>query len=189
MGFSVSETSICNSALIKVGSPRIADISEQSKSGILCQEQYSKLRDQVMAAHPWNFAIKRASLALLPNAPLFDYSNAFRLPDDCLRVLRVSDPLLEFKIEGTQLLCDSSVVLIRYISQVTDPTQFEPSFLTALEFRLAAELAYGLTQNATLAQTLYQAYVKELAEARSTNSQGGGTPDAVWAEDWLLRRF
>lgn len=189
MGLSVSETSICNSALIKVGAATIASLSDGTKNANLCQEQYPKIRDQLLCAHPWNFALKRASLAPLPSVPLFDYSNTFQLPADCLRVVRISDPVLEWKIEGSQLLTDSSSVLIKYISHVTDPTLFEASFLTALEFRLSSELAYAISQNATLAQGLFETYKEELAVARSVNSQGAGTPDPVWADDWLLRRF
>ena len=55
--------SICNSALAKVGATSISSISGTDKKSVLCNLLYSKVRDKVLKAHPWNFAIKRARLA------------------------------------------------------------------------------------------------------------------------------
>ena len=54
----MSEVSICNSALIKLGASRIASLTEDSKEAKLCYEQYPILRDEVQASHPWNFCTK-----------------------------------------------------------------------------------------------------------------------------------
>lgn len=185
----VSEVSICNSALAKIGAPRIASLTDGSTAAQVANEQYAKIRDQVTSAHPWVFAKKRQSLALLDTTPPFGFKLAYQLPDDCLGVLEVNDELIPYKIEGRQLLCDYTGIMILYISQVTDPTLFDQTYLTALEFRLASEFAYAITQNATLAQSMYTAYKAELKEARSINSQRGGTPNTVIQDTFIRRRF
>lgn len=55
---------ICNSALLKIGTEKITSLSDNTKRAIICNEQYAKIRDQVLRAHPWNFAIKRVTLSV-----------------------------------------------------------------------------------------------------------------------------
>lgn len=59
-----SEVAICNSALIKIGAAEITSLSDVNKRAQLCNEQYSKLRDELLRSHPWNFAIARKVLSL-----------------------------------------------------------------------------------------------------------------------------
>lgn len=60
---SATVENICNSALTKIGAATISSISDTNKRALLCNEQYAKLRDDLLRSHPWNFAIKRAYLA------------------------------------------------------------------------------------------------------------------------------
>jgi len=53
---------ICNSALIKIGAAVIVSITDTNKRAQLCNEQYTKLRDDLMRSHPWNFARARKLL-------------------------------------------------------------------------------------------------------------------------------
>lgn len=107
-----SEVEICNSALIKLGDDTITSLTDDSKRARLCNAQFARLRDEVLRAHPWNFAIRRASLAKLSQAPAFEFAAAFRLPEDpyCLRVLLLFDGSApqgisrhRWKIEGRTL--------------------------------------------------------------------------------------
>ena len=56
---------ICNSGLIKLGASTIMSLTEGTKNANLCNEQFAKLRDEVLRGHNWNFAIARAKLAQL----------------------------------------------------------------------------------------------------------------------------
>lgn len=53
---------ICNAALIKVGAETITALSDNNKRARACNERYADIRDVVLAAHPWNFAIGRTQL-------------------------------------------------------------------------------------------------------------------------------
>lgn len=59
-----SDVAICNSALIKLGVAEITSLSQNVKRAQLCDEQYPKVRDELLRNHVWNFAIKRKVLAL-----------------------------------------------------------------------------------------------------------------------------
>lgn len=185
----VTETSICNSALIKIGVERITALSEDSKAGRACNEQYEKLRDEVLASHPWNFAIARAEIAEVDADLAFGYDYIYQLPSDCLRVLEM-DPDYEYKIEENRYLVTdtSGDVHIRYIKKITDTSKFSPVFCEALALRIASELAYYMTNSATLAESMMKAFEKKIAEARSFDAQEG-TPDRIIADEWLNSRY
>jgi len=183
-----SVVSICNSALIKIGADRISSLTEDSKEAQLCNEQYEKLRDEVLRAHPWNFAIKRAELGKLADAPLFEYSNQFFLPNDCVKVLKLENIDAVYKIEGRSILTNESTVKIQYISRELDVTKYDPIFQEALALRLATELAYPLLQSASLQQAMEKSYLRVLKDARSMDGQEG-TPDNLIRDEWLLSRY
>jgi hypothetical protein len=71
-----SETSICNSALTRIGAARITSLTDDSKQARACTASYALMRDEVLRSHPWNSAISRASVASLADAPAFGSANA-----------------------------------------------------------------------------------------------------------------
>ena len=81
---------IYNLALTRIGHEPIASPDERGKGGDRCRLHYPLVRDSVLAAHPWNFAIRRAALAQLAFTPTFEFTYAHALPTDpyCLRVVR-----------------------------------------------------------------------------------------------------
>lgn len=184
-----TETSICNSALIKLGVDRINSLTENKKSAILCNEQYPKLRDEVLVSHPWNFSIRRITLAKLSSTPLFGFVNEFQLPTDCLRVLSTEDDKsVPYKVEGRKLLTDNSDVKILYISQVTDTSQYSPRFVEALALRIAVELSYSLISNTNITSLLIRQLELHMSRSRSVDAQEG-TPDDLVQDTFIEARF
>jgi hypothetical protein len=179
---------ICNSALIKAGAEPILSLTENSKAARLCNEQYEKLRDEVLRAHPWNFAIHRVCLARLSVSPSFEFAYQYQLPSDCLRVLRMAFAGSTFKIEGRSLLTDEPTAKILYIRRELDPQRFDSQFREALAYRIAADLAFPLAASTTLSQALWRLYEQQLATARSMDGQEG-TPDNLQADAWINSRI
>lgn len=73
----VTEVSICKLALTRVGQDpnSLTALADATKEGRLCTVHYEPSRDAVLRAHPWNFAIKRADLALTTQ-PITDITAA-----------------------------------------------------------------------------------------------------------------
>lgn len=186
-----SKVGIANLALADLGADPIADFAEGSEEAKLVTLRYDAAVDTVLRAHPWNSAIARAQLAKALVAPLFGYASAYQLPSDpyCLRALELNDdPELVFKIEGRLLVTDETSALLRYIARVTDTSQYDALLVEALAARLAYDLAYSITGNASLAEAKLKVYEKKIAEARRVDSQEG-TPDSITANEWLDSRF
>jgi hypothetical protein len=183
-----SETAIANSALSKLGADRIISLDDDSREARLLKEQFDKVRDDLLRSHPWNFATKRVTLAALPTAPVSDFTYAYQVPTDCMRVLEIDSKDDEWQREGQTIVTDSGSVSIRYVAKITDPGSFDPNFSEVLAMKLAVDICYALTQNATFREQLMGEYMQKLREARSFDAQEGGTRQ-VYANAWLNSRY
>lgn len=183
-----SITEICNRALIRLGADTIVDINEQSsKEARLCNILYNQVRKELLRAHPWNFATKRAILAADVDGPEFEYTYSFTLPSDCLRTLKVNQYNSTYKIEAGKLLTDDESVELIYIYDVTDPTQFDSTFTSLLVLKLAMEMSYNIT-GATFAYGGIQTEFNQLKREAKLYDAQEGIPDSWGDGDWLGSR-
>lgn len=186
-----SDVQVCNLALGALNAATINNLStDTSKEAVQCNLRYGPTRDAVLRSHPWNFAIKRVAMALDTTAPEYEFNNKFALPVDCLRALGTDkdDDTFLWKIEGRFLLCNSSAIKIKYIAQITDPTQFDAIFTDALWTRLAAELSLTLTGIAAIGKAFYEQYLQKLKEARGMDG-AEGFGDVLFTDRWLEARL
>ncbi len=181
-----TEVSICANALRRLGDDPITSLTDDTERARLCNAFYAPARDLVLRAHPWNFAITRATLAQLSDTPAFEYSYQYALPTSplCLRVLQMEFQDYIYKIEhlegqGRVLLTDESPARILYIAQITDPTLFDALFVDTLTARLAADLAYPVTNSAKLQEQMEVLYIRKLKEARAIDGQESFMDDLV----------
>ena len=83
----LSAIALCSRALLRLGARSIASFDEGTAEAEVCANLYPVARDALLSAHPWNFATGQARLARLSAVPVADFSHAFQLPGDFLRVL------------------------------------------------------------------------------------------------------
>lgn len=181
-----TEVSICSNALRRLGDSPITSLTDDTERARLCNAFYPDARDHVLRAHPWNFAITRASLAKLSDTPAYGFSYMFALPTDpyCLRVLEMEYADYIFKIEndatnGRVLLTDESTAKILYIARITDPTLFDAMFVETLTSKLAVDLSYAITGSQQVQAQMEKMYQAKLSEARSVDGQEGFIDDFV----------
>ena len=157
------ETSIVNLALAKLGVSPIMALTDDSKPAQFAKRFYEQTRDEVLQGHRWNFAMKRATLNRLATAPEFEWSFAYQLPDDCLRIVQVNgyEPTErpgEWSVEARSLLTNAETAEVRYIARVKDATFYHPLFVEALAVKLASVLAAPLTGSRDLPGAFLQEY-------------------------------
>lgn len=184
----VTETSIANSALAKLGAARIISLDDNTREALLLKEQFAKVRDDLLRSHPWNFAIKRAVLPALTTAPAYGFTYEYQVPSDCLRVLDINSNDYEWAREGNKILTDSNDLAIRYVSQVTAPGSWDSNFCEVLATKLALDNCFAITQSTTLKESLLKEYNQKLREARSFDGQESG-PTRTYAKEWLNSRY
>lgn len=169
----ISNITIINDAFTMLSVDRIQALNDTSEQARKANAIFDNERDSMLEEHNWNFARKERLLSLLSDAPLLDgYSFAYQIPSDCIRVLRMNADY-QYAIYGNKLYTNSTDPRIEYISRETDPTKFSPGFRKALSSRVAAKLAFGFTQNATLAANMDAIAQRDMKEAKWSDSQSG----------------
>lgn len=179
----------CNSALQRVGAASILSLDDNSPEARACAVAYDSNRRDELRRHPWNFAIKRAVLAPDSTAPAFDYTYAFTLPTDCLRILRPPTSDLDWQVEGRKILTnDSATLYLRYISDVEDCAQWDATFYSVTAIALAIDIVEKLTQSNAKKQALVQEYNDEIRYAHRVDAIESGPEDAA-DDDWWNARL
>ena len=136
------------------------------------------LRDAVLQAHDWSFAIERINLPKSATDPTFRYANSFPLPSRVLHVLEVNkveanDPVRDWQVENDNIVSNDATCSAKLLRQVTDTLKFSPLFIQALQARLAADMAIPLTSNGKLEEAKWGLYNAKLKEASSRDGQQG----------------
>ena len=168
-----SAVDIANSALNLLGASTISAFTDDSKNARLINQRYEPVRNRVFRSHAWNCLHKRVQLAQNSTAPVVEYSHAYALPSDCLRVLKIHNGTtysiassIDYKLEGRNIVTDEGTVFIIYIALDTDPNNYDTYLQESIAHQLAADLAYAVTNNATLADKYMTRADERLREAR-----------------------
>jgi hypothetical protein len=174
-----SNVGIANNALLELGADRITSLDQDTEPARIVKHVFDQERDSLLEEHPWNFAVARAEISLLAEAPTYGFRNAFRLPADCLRVLGVDDERAAYRIEDGRLLCDLDQVKIRYLRKVTNPKEMPATFRSALSARIAAKIVIKLTASGAAGRERMEIlYQRRLRIAKSADALSGGTTPA-----------
>ncbi len=174
-----SKTEICNLALKRLGQGKIASLDEMSVAGVACNDLYDLSRRSVLAMHTWRFACKRATLSLLDETP-DGYQYAYALPADCIHVFAVepifSNPPIEFKVFGDALWTGDPNGKIQYIWDIEDTNKFDPLFISALAWYLAADLVPSVTGKLDQQQAMLSGFGAVLRAAKGASAAAAKQP-------------
>jgi len=168
-----SVVDICNSGLNLLGASTITQLTDDSKNARLCNQRYEPIRNRIFRSHAWNCLTKRVQLAADSAAPVVEYSTQYTLPSDCLRVLKVhngtTDSIasdIDYVVEGRKIKTNQGTVFLVYIALITDPNEYDTYLQESIASALAADIAYAITNNATLAKNYQVTADERLREAR-----------------------
>jgi hypothetical protein len=182
----ISQIDLCSRALVKLGAGSISSFEDGTLEAEIAAGLYPIVRDSLLSVHPWNFATMYASPSLLAAAPIAEFSSAFLLPSDCLRVISAGTGTrargLTYKIVGRELHTDAAEIVVCYVGRPPE-VAFPPFFDATLIAQLAAEFCIPLTESTSRWESLRRAAELELQRARLIDAQEE-TPTAV--EDFSL---
>lgn len=189
-----SDVEIVNRALRLLKVEQISSLDEGTSQARWARDTYAAARDALLQEYPWNFAVRRATLAASTDGPDWGPERRFPLPADCLRVLNVEDEpefvTDRYSIEDGAIVTDSDAPLrIRYVARVESAASFAPLFVEALVVKLAAEGAWHFTGSLSREAQLIDLFREKSAQARRFDAQEGTPGPGPIADDWLRSRY
>ena len=149
---------------------------------------YTDKRDTLLRIHDWKFAIKRSTLAPDVATPDYEWSKQFTLPSDLIRLIEIYPHTVKYRIEANKILCNESVLYIKYIYRVTDPNEMDDTFRETLSAMLAKEMAIALTDSQRKKESAEGLYEVKLGDARYAGSIEDDL-DTLESDDWLNSRI
>ena len=179
-----TDVSICANALILLAENPINDFSEANTPGGLdrariAENLWSSTRDSVLRSHTWNCAKTRVALSPEATAPAFGYTKRFVLPADWLRNVSINGydaDEVDYEVEtiaggGKRLLMDYETLNLVYIWKNTDVSTWDPMLVEACEYKMAAKMAYPITQDKELGNYWMGVYNNFIRQARTVDGQ------------------
>lgn len=194
---------IANSALTKLGESRIMSLTDNVKAAREINAIFTIRRDALLRAYNWNFAMTRASLPALVDAPAWGYSYAYQLPSDCLRMVQVNDYWIipgygdylagpddePFRIENGKIVTDfGSPLSVRYLKRITNSGEFDSTFIEVFAYDLAYECCESITQSNTKKAAL-EVGKKDAVRAAVRANAIELPPQTIPDDSWIASRF
>jgi len=197
----VSKAQICNMALahIKQTKTTIANLdTDTGNTADQCRIHYDVARRFALADHNWNFATKRVTLADVGSPPA-TYIYRYDYPADCLKVQEIqrltkADVPVPYLIEAVEdgsklsILTDMAAAIGVYTWDVENVALFSPSFVTALSWLLASDLAPALSGSEKIQEATLTVYRNYIAAAQAADSSEGKADDELTAS-WERARI
>lgn len=197
-----SNIDIANAALLKLGADRITSLNDNNDRARVLNQRFTMVRDAELRRHRWRFALARAMLPALADAPAFGFARAFQLPVDFIRLVQVGEydlgaDLTDYRsapnglwaVEGQTILSNlESPLPIRYIKRINDPALFDSAFVEAFAARLAWECCERITQSDSKRQLAAGEYKEAIREAIRANAIEA-PPEYASDDTWVMARI
>lgn len=167
---------IVNLALMKLGKSTIVSLSDPTDEAEKANMAYTETRQRLLTEAEWPFAVKRQELGQLSIDPVSDFSYAYQLPTDCLKVLTINEfhpGTYPYRIEGRTLWTSAESIELRYIADITNTAFFSPPFRRAFIDQLAYDLSFYFRADKGLTQFLAEQAMRSKQDAIGIDTQQG----------------
>ena len=170
-----SEVQVANLALQRLGIAAVSALTGSDKPAAAANRIFADTRDEVQRMFPWACLITREAFTAhtISNSAL-PYRHTMDVTAlSVLEVIDTSDAGAEnipFKREYRYLYTTKLTGYVRFTTQTTNITPWDPLMLSAIECRMASKLAVWLTGNFQMAQYLHQEFMQIIMIAIQTKA-------------------
>ena len=187
----VADTYICNLALDHIGKDIVTDISTATQpAAVRVRRHYDHVLGVCLRMGYWNFATKRLALARILPAPINEFTYAYNLPADYVKMQRTWPRQLHYKIEQGRLLTDEATITIKYTSDgaLTDPSLMDPLFIDYFSYELALRSVNKASASADLYGRIKEGSMQAFKSAAAIMSQED-PDDPIIESEWITDRY
>lgn len=187
INYTASWTQICNSALARLGSEPIKDLTDTSNGAIFCNRFLPQAVEYVLGQWNFTFARRRQKLAMNAEEPLFGWNYQFNCPKDLIRLIEViggnnktptQSELVPYQVENGMILTNSDSIYITYIARPDNPNQLSHSARNAISTHLAFLLSTPLTASEQLISFLAAESQRAIEQAKTEDAHMNYDPYA-----------
>lgn len=164
-----SPVELANSALLKVGANTINSFDDNKAEAEVISVFYERAYRFLLSTHYWGFAMTTRKLAQVEIAPEAEYTHAYALPDDFIRIQRTF-PNSNYKIVGKQLHTNLTEIAVKYTFRAAEedlPIYFENAFM----YLLAEQITVPLTENQSKSDSNFAKYKDMSKIGKSLDAQ------------------
>ncbi len=173
---------ICNLALVRIEQNSISSLDDESVQGQFCNMVYEQSKTSLLSRYNWTFAIETAKPTQTLTSTLQDYTYAYQLPADFLRLVSVYDSSDRefiqitgmkppFVLEGSFIKSDASEIKIKYIKNIDTVAKFSPQFIDCFVLDLAIRLTKLFNSSTSYLQMLNMEFAQKIEEAKISDCQ------------------
>jgi len=109
----------------------------------------------------------------------------YQKPSDFVKLIKKSEKNATIHIEENKIISDFEDLKIIYTFLNEDVTSYSPQFIQALSLRLAAELAFTITNSTAKSKDLMTVYYDIVLPQAVSKDSTQNTPTEAQAEEWL----
>lgn len=186
-----SYVAIANLAATTIGTAaRLTTPGDDTTLGRAVASVWEIERQAALRDGAWNFAMRRANLPQLAEAPVNGFSARFELPADCIRLIEIYELRRdEWQVEARAINADTTGPLkIRYLADIAEPAEFDPLFAKAFALRIACAIGNRIAGSSFKEELNWEKYRQALAEARRVDAMEN--PPIQQAESsWIENRW
>ncbi len=191
-----SNTDIANVAMRLLKADRITSLTAGDKNANVANDVFAEVREDLLRAHPWNFASRFEKLAQLSTAPTFEFDNAYGLPDLWLRTITVHDndagagTLVYREVEVANVGAIATSVdemWMRFVYSVTDPNRMAADFRMAFSYALALAMP-GISNLSAAREERLEGRARSRLNRAKHSDAVGSMPEQRPPGSWITSR-
>lgn len=168
-----SKLDIINEALVRIGAAPLGSLSDQNAQGLTAEQVYSAVVRDMIAAHPWSFALRQKALTQIVvsdnDRRWSDGKYVYQVPNDCLRVIGGKDTR-HYQLSGDQIYTDDQEFVLVYVADVEE-SHWPAFFVELIALKFAAAVAISITDSGNRANIYEDLARKQAQRAMSIDAQ------------------
>ena len=182
-----SKIDIISQALVLTGHDTINSLNDPGRVVRVALRVYDDAKETALKSSNWTFARFKAQLSKLTTDPIDEFTSAYQLPSDSLKVLFIR-PRVRYKIYQDQLYTnETGAIYIDYIANISE-ARMPGDFSRYLSFVLATDYGIPIREGITTSQVLEQRTVRaKLVAAQNDSSQA--PQDKLASNPFVTARF
>lgn len=196
--------SICNGALDELPAGVIQSIDDEDTGARACKRQWRKVLDDLLGEHDYDFAVRRATLALTDNDRRGEWAYCYLLPEEAVSPRRVlpsysaayvstayvlqpgqrvwsglgfypQNDGVPFKVANAKVYTNMTDAVLEYVTGAVEFQHFRPLFRRAFELELASRIALPVLKDAKRQKDLIG--MAEVARQRAMADDLNSSPE------------